>query len=123
MPTITEVIKEWETARGPFTFETRLHPVLNPTQVRADSPFVEMVFIIDVGGFFLDEKHTKPIKLHRKRVISIDRFNPDLQYAEDLRKDLRLFTAASYAEFEKYLSTLTPPTYTSDPNFMVVELR
>lgn len=77
-----------------------------------------MVFIIDVGGFFIDKEHTQPIKLHHERVISIDRYNTDKQYIEDFRRDLKLFTAAAYEQFDKILSSLPQPIYTSDPLHM-----
>lgn len=116
---IQGVIDEWTAERGPYSYELRFHPYLNPSQVSSNSPFVELVFIIiDVRGFFLDIEHTQPIKLHHERVISIDRYNTDQQYAQDLRKDLNLLTKAAYAEFEKILKSLPQPICTTDPSFM-----
>ena len=89
-----------------------------PTQITVETPFVNLVFIIDVQGFFIDKEHTKPIKLHHERLITIDRYNTDSQYIDDLRNDLELLTAEAHAQFEKTLSSFTQPVYTSDPNFM-----
>lgn len=77
-----------------------------------------MNFIIEVQGFFEDENHSKPIKLHHERDISIDRFNTNQQYIDDLRNDLRLLTKAAYAEFDKILTSFKTPIYTSDPLHM-----
>lgn len=115
---IQSVIKEWETSKSPYCFETRIHPILNPSSITIDTLFINMVFIIDVGGFFLDKEHTQPIKLHHERVISIDRYNTDNQYIEDFRKDLKLFTATAYAQFDKILTSLPQPIFTSDPLHM-----
>lgn len=115
---IKSVIREWETAQSPFSFETRIHPVLTPSNITSDTPFINMAFIIDVKGFFVDKEHKQAIALHHERVISIDRYNQDTQYTEDLRKDLKLFTAAAHEMFFKILSTSPQPTYTSDPKFM-----
>ena len=117
-PSIAEVLNDWANAPGFFSFETRLHPVVEPSQIKDTYPFVNMVFIIDVQGFYLDEEHKNPIKLHRERVISIDRYNKAPEYAEDLKKDIDLFTKESYTQFEKYLSSFPQPIYTSDPKFM-----
>lgn len=118
-PVIAKVIKDWEESEGPFSFEIRLHPFSNPSQISSNAPFIDTIFIIDVSGFFLDEKHLKPIKLHRERVISIDRFNTDPIYVDNLRRDLSLFSKSTYSEFNNYLSSLTPPIFTSDPKFML----
>lgn len=79
---------------------------------------IELIFIIDVGGFFLDKEHTQPMKLNYERVISIDRYNTNPQYEQDLRKDLNLLTKAAYAEFENILKSLPQPSSTSDPHLM-----
>ena len=117
-PLIKAVIEEWVTAKSPYSFETRISPILNPSQITVETPFVNLVFIIDVQGFFIDKEHTKPIKLHHERLITIDRYNTDSQYIDDLRNDLELLTAEAHAQFEKTLSSFTQPVYTSDPNFM-----
>lgn len=118
-PHIQNVIRDWDNARGPYTFEIRIHPILNPSTVTSSTPFVFLTFIIEVKGFFLDKEHQQPIKLHHERVISIDRFNPDpQQYAKDLRGDLALLTKAAYAQFAATLASLPQPTYTSDPLHM-----
>lgn len=115
---IQEIIEGWRGAQSPYSFEIRLRQLINPLQIKNKAPFVEMAFIIDVNGFFLDKEHTKPIKLHRERVIGIDMYNSDPTYANDFKKDLDLFTATTYAEFEQILSSFTTTTYTSDPKFM-----
>lgn len=115
---IQSVIKEWEATKKQYSFETRIHPILNPYSITKDTPFINMVFIIDVGGFFIDKEHTRPIKLHHERVISIDRYNTDKQYIEDFRRALNLFTATAYAQFEKIFTSLPEPIYTSDPLHM-----
>lgn len=92
---------------------------LNTSQIAKNAPAViNMVFIIDVDGFFLDKDHTKTIKLHHEEVLPIDRFNTNDQYIEKLRKDLNAITAAAYDQFEETLSSLPQPNYTSDPKFM-----
>lgn len=116
---IQSLLKEWATSDGLYSFEKRVHIPWNPSQITKDAPAViNMVFIIDVDGFFIDKDHTQPIKLHHEEILPIDRFNADGQYLEKLRKDLETVTTAAYDQFEKTLSSLPQPTYTSDPKFM-----
>ena len=116
---IQTLLKKWATSEGLYSFEKHIHIPLNPSQITKDAPAViNMVFIIDVDGFFLDKEHTQPIKLHHEEVLPIERFNANGKYIERLRKDLETVTATAYTQFEKILASLPQPIYTSDPLHM-----
>lgn len=115
---IQSVIDEWTKSRGPFSFEIRIHPPVNPSSITSNTPIVDLVFIMDVSGFYEDKECTKPIKLHSEKLISIERHNSNQEYADKLRKDLDLFTDESYSQFQELLASYPDKTYTSDPNFM-----
>ncbi|MDE6095207.1 MAG: hypothetical protein K2G52_03365 [Muribaculaceae bacterium] len=81
---IKAIIKGWETVKSLYSLESRIFFTLNTAQITTKTPFINLAFIIDVQGFFLDKEHTKPIKLHHERVITIGRYNTDSQYIDDL---------------------------------------
>lgn len=120
-PIIENILKEWVNAQSSYSFEKRLHLIANPSIFMSNPShnYVDVVFIIDVSGFYEDEKCTKPIKLHYERCISIERLNSSSKYADDLRRDLDLFTKSAYYDFKTLLASYAK-TYTTDPLYMKV---
>jgi len=116
---IKNTIGKWIGEAGQrFSFEGRYALPATSVQMAANSGFEYLVFIIEVSGFFYDEKHTKPIKLHYERTISIDNTNQSQQYFDDLRRDLNLLTEAAHESFFKIISERPQPVYTSDVLYM-----
>lgn len=114
-PNIETIIKNWLTQTNLFSFESRYSiPITTPPYV-SNPNYLWLNFVIEVGGFFLDEKHKKPIKLHHERAISVDKDNTTEQYHEDFKRDLNLLQAEAYASFEEKLKSYDQPIYTSDP--------
>lgn len=117
-PEIERIIENWLKPRGFYSFESRFR-IPDTTNKYPDNPdFLWINFIIEVSGFFLDEEHTKPIKLHYERLISIDKNNSYEQYHEDLRRDLNWLESTAYAQFDELLHSYDQPIYTSDPLHM-----
>lgn len=97
---IKSVIDDWVRGAGLlFSFELRCPYPISPTQLGPNSGQNFTNFIIEVTGFFEDEEHTQPIKLHYERVISIDNYNHSQQYINDFRRDLKLLTEAAHESF------------------------
>ncbi|MCM1139293.1 MAG: hypothetical protein NC453_12055 [Muribaculum sp.] len=116
---VKNIIDKWIGEAGQkFSFEGRYALPANSAQLTANGGFVYLVFTIEVKGFFYDEKHTKPIKLHYERTISIDTTNQSQQYLDDFQRDLNLLTKAAHESFFEIISGSPQPVYTSDVLYM-----
>lgn len=114
-PEIKKIIENWLEPTGYYSFESRFCMPVTTDKYPINPVFLWMNFIIEVNGFYLDEKHSNPIKLHYERLISIDTNNYSEQYHDDLKRDLRLLQDSAYSHFYEQLKSCDQPIYTSDP--------
>lgn len=116
---VKNIKDQWITEAGQkFSFECRLAVPITLEHNSANNGFEYITFIIEVSGFFYDKEHTKPIKLHHERTITIDTTNCSQQNIDNFRRDLNLLTGAAHEEFLKVLEESPQPIYTSDPLYM-----
>lgn len=116
---VLEVGKQWVSGDKKYSFEIRMFVPLSKNQ----NPEGGFVAIIDVQGFYRDDKWTDAIKLHSECVFSKpDLLNPNL--AEEqisnyvLSKKLENFTLNSYENFNDILNkekATCGKIYSSDP--------
>lgn len=116
---VKNIKDQWITEAGQkFSFECRFAIPITLEHSSANNGLEYITFIIEVSGFFFDKEHTKPIKLHYERTITIDTTNCSQQNIDDFRRDLNLMTDAAHEEFLKALEESPKPIYTSDPLYM-----